>query len=229
MSLTGPRTGPADGQQTPRADVELRIPADSAYVSVLRTTTAGLAARLDFPIDDIEDLRIAVGEASAMVLPEADVASDLLCRFFMRPGELTVAVERELGPRRRASGLRQLRVAGADHAGHQCRGRLGGGRVHDQADHGVRPPRCRPLTWITRPCTTTASRRSSPRRVSRSPGSAARRSSSSSATRTPPAPAATPPATRWCTCTCRWWSTAPAASATAASPSRTSSRSARSA
>ena len=103
MSLTGPRTGPADGQQTPRADVELRLPADSAYVSVLRTTTAGLAARLDFPIDDIEDLRIAVGEASAMVLPEADAASDLLCRFFMRPGELTVAVERELGPRRRRS------------------------------------------------------------------------------------------------------------------------------
>ena len=92
MSLTGPRTGPAEGQATPRADVELRIPADSAYVSVLRTTTAGLAARLDFPIDDIEDLRIAVGEASAMVLPEADVASDLMCRFFMRPGELTVAV-----------------------------------------------------------------------------------------------------------------------------------------
>ena len=59
---------------------------------MLRTTTAGLAARLDFPIDDIEDLRIAVGEASAMVLPEADVASDLMCRFFMRPGELTVAV-----------------------------------------------------------------------------------------------------------------------------------------
>ena len=59
-------------KQRTRADVELRLPADSAYVSVLRTTTAGLAARLDFPIDDIEDLRIAVGEASAMVLPEAD-------------------------------------------------------------------------------------------------------------------------------------------------------------
>ena len=49
-----------------RADVELRLPADGAYVSVLRTTTAGLAARLDFTIDDIEDLRIAVdaGQAS---------------------------------------------------------------------------------------------------------------------------------------------------------------------
>ncbi|NYD41215.1 anti-sigma factor [Nocardioides panaciterrulae] len=75
-----------------RADVELRVPADSAYVSVLRTTTAGLAARLDFPIDDIEDLRIAVGEASAMVLPEADEAGDLLCGFYLRPGELTVSV-----------------------------------------------------------------------------------------------------------------------------------------
>jgi serine/threonine-protein kinase RsbW len=76
-----------------RADVELRLPADSAYVSVLRTTTAGLAARLDFPIDDIEDLRIAVGEASAMVLPEAEEGSDLLCLFFLKSGELTVTVE----------------------------------------------------------------------------------------------------------------------------------------
>ncbi|MFC6287372.1 anti-sigma factor [Nocardioides sp. GCM10027113] len=76
-----------------RADVELRLPADSAFVSVLRTTTAGLAARLDFPIDDIEDLRIAVGEACAMVLPEADPGSDLVCSFFMAPGSLTVRVQ----------------------------------------------------------------------------------------------------------------------------------------
>ena len=78
-----------------RPDVELRLPVDSAYVSVLRATTVSLAARLDFTIDDIEDLRIAVGEASAMVLPSATVGSDLVCRFYMRPGEvsITVAVE----------------------------------------------------------------------------------------------------------------------------------------
>ena len=75
-----------------RPDVELRLPADSAYVSVLRTTTAGLAARLDFTIDNIEDLRMAVGEASALVLPEADDSSDLVCRFHMAPGRLTVTV-----------------------------------------------------------------------------------------------------------------------------------------
>ncbi|MDX6373047.1 MAG: serine/threonine-protein kinase RsbW [Nocardioidaceae bacterium] len=75
-----------------RADVELRLPADSAFVSVLRTTSAGLAARLDFTLDDIEDLRMAVGEASALVLPEAQPGSDLVCEFFMRPGELTIQV-----------------------------------------------------------------------------------------------------------------------------------------
>jgi serine/threonine-protein kinase RsbW len=75
-----------------RADVELRVPADGAYVSVLRTTTAGLAARLDFTIDEVEDLRIAVGEACALVLPDADPAGDLHARFFQRPHELLVAV-----------------------------------------------------------------------------------------------------------------------------------------
>ena len=69
------------------AEVELRLPADGAYASVLRTLTAGLAARLDFTMDDIEDLRIAVSEAVAMVLEEAD-----LCRFRLEPGQLSLAV-----------------------------------------------------------------------------------------------------------------------------------------
>jgi serine/threonine-protein kinase RsbW len=91
MASIGATSGPtATGAS--RADVELRVPADRAYASVLRTTTAGLAARLDFPIDDIEDLRIAVGEACAMVLNEAEQGSDLLCSFFQQPGELTVRV-----------------------------------------------------------------------------------------------------------------------------------------
>ena len=75
-----------------RPDVELRLPVDSAYVSVLRATTVSLAARLDFTIDDIEDLRMAVGEACAMVLPCADEGTDLTCRYFMTRGELTVTV-----------------------------------------------------------------------------------------------------------------------------------------
>ena len=52
--------------------VEIRLPADGAYLSILRTATAGLAARLDFTLDEIEDLRIAVDEACAMLLPDAE-------------------------------------------------------------------------------------------------------------------------------------------------------------
>ena len=45
---------------TESVDAELRLPADGVSASVLWTTTASLAARLDFTIDDIEDLRMAV-------------------------------------------------------------------------------------------------------------------------------------------------------------------------
>jgi serine/threonine-protein kinase RsbW len=74
------------------ADVCLRVPADGAYVSVLRTMTAGLAARLDFTVDDIEDLRIAIGEACALVLPESVDDGHLEAEFWQTPGTLTVSV-----------------------------------------------------------------------------------------------------------------------------------------
>ena len=72
--------------------VQIRLPADSAYLSVLRTATAGLAARLDFTLDEIEDLRIAVDEACAMLLPHAIVAAQLTCRFHLDPATLEVTV-----------------------------------------------------------------------------------------------------------------------------------------
>ncbi|KRC56872.1 MULTISPECIES: hypothetical protein [unclassified Nocardioides] len=90
MSETSvPAAGPAT---TDPAEVELRLPADGAYASVLRTLTAGLAARLDFTLDDIEDLRIAVSEAAAMVLDEADEGTVLDCRFRLLPGELAITI-----------------------------------------------------------------------------------------------------------------------------------------
>ncbi len=72
--------------------VEIRLPADSAYLSVLRTATAGLAARLDFTLDEIEDLRIAVDEACAMLLPHAIELAQLTCRFHLDPATLEVTV-----------------------------------------------------------------------------------------------------------------------------------------
>lgn len=45
--------------------VSIRIPASPEYLQVVRLIAAGLASRLGFTLDDIEDLKIAVDELSA--------------------------------------------------------------------------------------------------------------------------------------------------------------------
>jgi serine/threonine-protein kinase RsbW len=72
--------------------VQVTLPASSAYLSVLRTTTAGLAARLDFTLDDIEDLRIAVDEACAILLPQVAPLADLRCDFVLEDDGILITV-----------------------------------------------------------------------------------------------------------------------------------------
>ncbi len=72
--------------------VHLTVPADGGYLGVLRTATAGLAARLQFALDEIEDLRIAVDEACAMLLSIATRDAELDCRFAVTDDALTVEV-----------------------------------------------------------------------------------------------------------------------------------------
>lgn len=74
------------------ADVELRVPADGAYVYVLRTTAASLAGRLDFTVDDIEDIRIAVGEAASLLLDLGGTGDDLSCTFSLTPEQITTTI-----------------------------------------------------------------------------------------------------------------------------------------
>ena len=86
---------PADGQASPaetRDQVTVCMPAEGAYLSVLRTATAGLAARLDFTLDEIEDLRIAVDEACAMLLSQAVPGTSLDCTFTLGRDQMTIAV-----------------------------------------------------------------------------------------------------------------------------------------
>ena len=93
MSVEG---GPAQSHPalsgSRRDVVVLRLPAAGAYLSVLRTATASLASRLDFTIDDIEDLRIAVDEACAMLLNQAVAGADLECSFELTGDAIDVAV-----------------------------------------------------------------------------------------------------------------------------------------
>lgn len=70
--------------------VEIRAPADVVYVSTLRLAAASLAARCDLTVDDIEDLRLAVDEACALLLPHATASATLDARFEVGAGQLRV-------------------------------------------------------------------------------------------------------------------------------------------
>lgn len=44
------------------------VPPRPEFAHVLRTVAAGVAARMDLPVDDLDDLRIAIDEACAYLL-----------------------------------------------------------------------------------------------------------------------------------------------------------------
>ena len=97
-------SGAAGQRRETKDQVTVRLPAEGAYLSVLRTATAGLAARLDFTLDEIEDLRIAVDEACAMLLSQAVPGGSLECAFTLGHDVMTIAVTAAcLAPRRPAT------------------------------------------------------------------------------------------------------------------------------
>lgn len=103
-SAPHPRDGHVEPDVLGRSDspagldvVELELPADPAYLGVVRTACAGLGARLDLTLDEIEDLRIAVDEACTLVLPTSRAARDssvrLRATFSVSEGTLAVRVQ----------------------------------------------------------------------------------------------------------------------------------------
>jgi len=74
------------------SDVGLRVPADATFVAVLRSVTAGLAARCDLTLDEIEDLRLAVDEACALLLPHARPDTSMTTRFALHPDHLDLSI-----------------------------------------------------------------------------------------------------------------------------------------
>ena len=83
---------PGIGREAAPDQVTVRMPAEGAYLSVLRTATAGLAARMDFTLDEIEDLRIAVDEACGLLLSQASPGASLDCDFTLGEDSVTITV-----------------------------------------------------------------------------------------------------------------------------------------
>lgn len=57
-------------------DVRLLVPAAPEYLRLVRLTAAGLASRLGFTFDEVEDLRIAVDELCFHLLGDAGNGGD---------------------------------------------------------------------------------------------------------------------------------------------------------
>ncbi len=78
--------------------VELRIPGQPEFVSVARLTLAGIASRMDFPYERIEDMKVALAEACNNAIQHAyknglAPQKEVVVRFTMHAKNLTMEVE----------------------------------------------------------------------------------------------------------------------------------------
>lgn len=71
--------------------IELHTAAGTIAIPTIRTVAADLAARADFDLDSIDDLRMAVDDACAMLVRIAAQNAILSCRFVVRPDRIEVA------------------------------------------------------------------------------------------------------------------------------------------
>lgn len=107
--------------------IEIRVPAKPQYVSVIRLTISGLAVRVGFTYDEIEDLKIATSEAITNVVHHAYKESEdgevvIGCALFDDKIEIMVAdygvsfnfeeIKSKVGPYREDENVALLREGG---------------------------------------------------------------------------------------------------------------------
>lgn len=81
------------------AEITVTVPATAEYVHVLRAVVASVASRMEVGYDAIEELRIVVDEASALLLRLPSAGPELILEAKLDGGSvhITVCVEAEAG------------------------------------------------------------------------------------------------------------------------------------
>ncbi|GAA3565642.1 ATP-binding protein [Amycolatopsis ultiminotia] len=83
---------PADSR--PLDDViELRLPADTNHIPLVRMLAQAVAARSDYALDAIADVKMAVDEACAQLVGTAEPGAAMNCRFQAGPENIRLAVD----------------------------------------------------------------------------------------------------------------------------------------
>ncbi len=105
-------SGPQDVEQV--EEIKLTVPALVSYSRVARLAVTGLASRMGFSYDEIEDLRIAVGEVCGLLLDDGDGRLTFHCKLTDNALELE-ATRSPVGEPPAASDLsRQILLAVVD-------------------------------------------------------------------------------------------------------------------
>lgn len=77
---------------TDRCQIEMRVDSDPNRVPAVRVVASDLAARADFDLDAVADLRLAVDEACAALLRAAARGSPIHCAFALTADRLVVTI-----------------------------------------------------------------------------------------------------------------------------------------
>ena len=75
--------------------IRLTVPAALEFVRIVRLTASGVASRLGFDVEEIEDLRVAVDELASLVVESAD-GGDLSVQFAAHDNALRIEGEATL-------------------------------------------------------------------------------------------------------------------------------------
>lgn len=79
-------------------EIRLQVPTTPQLLRLVRVTASGLAARLGFSNDAVEDVRLAVDELCTTVASTSGPASTLAVRFVIQDAAFTVEGRVQPGP-----------------------------------------------------------------------------------------------------------------------------------
>ena len=91
----------SDRNGSGRDTIEMKVPCQPRFLSVVRLTVAGVAARAGLGVAEIDDLKVATSEACTNVLEHAyqecaeGACSGLIIRMILKEGEMRIEVEDE--------------------------------------------------------------------------------------------------------------------------------------
>jgi serine/threonine-protein kinase RsbW len=97
MDNEGPGSAPRGG--LPAVDrlldelIELRVPADTTQIPLVRMLAQAVVVRADYGLDAIADAKMAVDEACAQLVELADLGATMTCRFRVAPEGIHLTVE----------------------------------------------------------------------------------------------------------------------------------------